>query len=56
VAEGARLESVYTGNRIVGSNPTLSANAAGRQKFSGSKKTEKKPNNGELYAPALYTA
>jgi hypothetical protein len=27
VAEGARLESVYTGNRIVGSNPTLSANA-----------------------------
>ena len=23
--EGARLESVYTGNRIVGSNPTLSA-------------------------------
>ena len=22
---GARLESVYTGNRIVGSNPTLSA-------------------------------
>ena len=26
VAEGARLESVYTGNRIVGSNPTLSAN------------------------------
>jgi|SRR5580700_6237883 hypothetical protein len=27
VAEGARLESVYTGNRIVGSNPTPSANA-----------------------------
>ncbi len=26
VAEGARLESVYTGNRIVGSNPTPSAN------------------------------
>ena len=25
VVEGARLESVYTGNRIVGSNPTLSA-------------------------------
>ena len=25
MAEGARLESVYTGNRIVGSNPTLSA-------------------------------
>ena len=24
-AEGARLESVYTGNRIVGSNPTPSA-------------------------------
>src|SRR5436190_23217426 len=24
VAEGARLESVYTGNRIVGSNPTPS--------------------------------
>ena len=23
--EGARLERVYTGNRIVGSNPTLSA-------------------------------
>src|ERR1700749_4508002 len=27
VAEGARLESVYTGNRIVGSNPTPSAMA-----------------------------
>ena len=25
MAEGARLESVYTGNRIVGSNPTPSA-------------------------------
>ena len=25
VVEGARLESVYTGNRIVGSNPTRSA-------------------------------
>ena len=25
VAEGARLESVLTGNRYVGSNPTLSA-------------------------------
>ncbi len=23
--EGARLESVWTGNRLVGSNPTLSA-------------------------------
>ncbi len=28
MAEGARLESVYTGNRIVGSNPTPSANAS----------------------------
>ena len=27
-AEGARLESVYTGNRIVGSNPTPSASVA----------------------------
>ena len=27
VAEGARLESVYTGNRIEGSNPSLSARA-----------------------------
>ena len=26
MAEGARLESVYTGNRIEGSNPSLSAN------------------------------
>ncbi len=25
VAEGARLESVYAGNRIAGSNPALSA-------------------------------
>ena len=25
MAEGARLESVYTGNRIVGSNPTPSS-------------------------------
>ena len=32
MAEGARLESVYTGNRIVGSNPTLSATAL--QRFS----------------------
>jgi hypothetical protein len=30
VAEGARLESVYTGNRIVGSNPTPSARALSR--------------------------
>ncbi len=29
MAEGARLESVYTGNRIVGSNPTLSATTFG---------------------------
>jgi hypothetical protein len=28
VAEGARLESVYTGNRIEGSNPSLSASAS----------------------------
>src|SRR6202020_340063 len=27
-AEGARLESVYAGNRIAGSNPAPSANAA----------------------------
>ena len=25
MVEGARLESVYTGNRIAGSNPVLSA-------------------------------
>lgn len=25
MVEGARLESVYTGNRIVGSNPTFTA-------------------------------
>ena len=31
MAEGARLESVYTGNRIVGSNPTLSATQSGPQ-------------------------
>jgi hypothetical protein len=30
VAEGARLESVYTGNRIVGSNPTPSATVCSR--------------------------
>ena len=29
MAEGARLESVYTGNRIVGSNPTPSATVTG---------------------------
>jgi CheY-like chemotaxis protein len=28
VVEGARLESVYTGNRIVGSNPTFTARSA----------------------------
>src|SRR5580692_3271798 len=38
VAEGARLESVYTGNRIVGSNPTLSASAI-RNPFSGALQT-----------------
>ena len=27
MAEGARLESVWAGNRLVGSNPTPSANA-----------------------------
>jgi negative regulator of sigma E activity len=27
VVEGARLESVYTGNRIAGSNPALSASS-----------------------------
>ena len=26
MVEGARLESVYTGNRIEGSNPSVSAN------------------------------
>src|SRR5579864_8308018 len=31
VAEGARLESVYTGNRIVGSNPTPSARSTVRR-------------------------
>ena len=30
VVEGARLESVYTGNRIEGSNPSLSASQANR--------------------------
>ena len=35
VAEGARLESVYTGNRIVGSNPTPSANVVGKTLSSG---------------------
>jgi hypothetical protein len=33
VAEGARLESVYTGNRIVGSNPTPSATVASYPDF-----------------------
>jgi hypothetical protein len=34
VAEGARLESVFTGNRNVGSNPTPSANICS-QMFAG---------------------
>ena len=29
MAEGARLERVWAGNRLVGSNPTLSANDPG---------------------------
>ena len=33
VAEGARLESVYTGNRIVGSNPTPSAKVLPKMLF-----------------------
>ena len=43
MAEGARLESVYTGNRIVGSNPTLSAihhsSSAARVQSSASART-----------------
>ena len=34
VAEGARLESVYTGNRIEGSNPSPSASPQSRGRFS----------------------
>ena len=34
MAEGARLESVFTGNRNVGSNPTPSANIRS-QMFAG---------------------
>ena len=33
VVEGARLERVYTGNRIEGSNPSLSANLNRRLLF-----------------------
>src|SRR5690554_3084174 len=36
--EGARLERVYTGNRIVGSNPTLSANRRGAPRGSGNER------------------
>ena len=36
VVEGARLESVYTSNRIVGSNPTLSAKDADTRALSKS--------------------
>lgn len=35
VVEGARLESVYTGNRIEGSNPSVSANTNQRPAFGG---------------------
>jgi hypothetical protein len=35
VVEGARLESVYTGNRIEGSNPSVSANTKQRPAFGG---------------------
>ena len=35
MAEGARLESVYTGNRIVGSNPTPSARTSDFTKYHG---------------------
>ena len=41
VAEGARLESVYTGNRIVGSNPTPSANGH----ILRNPRPSRKPNN-----------
>ena len=33
MAEGARLESVYTGNRIGGSNPSLSASIFTAENF-----------------------
>jgi hypothetical protein len=45
VAEGARLESVYTGNRIEGSNPSLSANHRNRaQQKLGFVFSEARPN------------
>ena len=34
MVEGARLESVYTGNGIAGSNPALSAKTLHKQGFS----------------------
>ena len=48
MAEGARLESVYTGNRIVGSNPTPSA----RGQISGKPRTSRdvqKSQQNQLY-------
>ena len=43
MAEGARLESVYTGNRIVGSNPTLSAITPALTPHNPTSEAEKSP-------------
>ena len=52
VAEGARLESVYTGNRIVGSNPTPSASPPIRpcsQRFATSRVSEQEMGLSTLF-------
>ncbi len=49
MVEGARLESVYTGNCIKGSNPLVSAKLSSLiQKFN-------KGLNLKLFIPAIYT-
>ena len=44
VAEGARLESVYAGNRIAGSNPAPSANLLFGTIQNNSKNGQNSPN------------
>jgi hypothetical protein len=55
VAEGARLESVYTGNRIVGSNPTPSASLLPQPILQPSQAAIKAPNFGSPEVKALHS-
>jgi hypothetical protein len=55
VAEGARLESVYTGNRIVGSNPTPSASLLPKAVLRASRAADEPPIFRSVCLKVLYS-